>query len=435
MKRLLTLSLAALLMLPLAAQEWTLAKCIETGLERNYSLRLVKHDEKVAAGNATRANAGYLPTASLSAGYSGNQYGRSTTDRAGAKSKIGSAVDHTLRAGVDAEWTIFDGFKIQANYARLRELKSQSETKTRMAIEDFMAQLSAEYYNYVQQRARMANLRYAVSLSKERLRIAEERYIIGRDSRLSLLQAQVDFNADRADALKQEEALASSLIRLCELMGMTDTASVCVADTSISLDFCFTEAELWKKTLSNNKELLNAAHNKTLAAIDLKAVKSRDFPYLKLNAGYGYTYNNYGVGTTQHRGQWGADFGVTAGFRLFDGNRKRELRNAQYQIERTQMQEDELRLTLSANFADFWQAYMNNLRLLQLEKENLIAARENYAIAHERYMLGDLPGIEIREAQKSLLDAEERILSATYSTKLCEITLLQLSGGIADYLR
>lgn len=40
----------------------------------------------------------------------------------------------------------------------------------------------------------------------------------------------------------------------------------------------------------------------------------------------------------------------------------------------------------------------------------------------------------MREAQKSLLDAEERILSAQYNTKLCEISLLQISGGILHYL-
>ena len=50
------------------------------------------------------------------------------------------------------------------------------------------------------------------------------------------------------------------------------------------------------------------------------------------------------------------------------------------------------------------------------------------------YLLGDLSGIEMREAQKSLLDAEERILSAEYNTKVCEISLLQLSGRITKYL-
>lgn len=41
----------------------------------------------------------------------------------------------------------------------------------------------------------------------------------------------------------------------------------------------------------------------------------------------------------------------------------------------------------------------------------------------------------MREAQKSLLDAEERILSAEYDTKLCEISLLQISGNVLSYMQ
>ena len=53
----------------------------------------------------------------------------------------------------------------------------------------------------------------------------------------------------------------------------------------------------------------------------------------------------------------------------------------------------------------------------------------------DRYMLGDLSGIEMREAQKSLLDAEERLLSSRFNTKLCEISLLQISGNVMIYLQ
>lgn len=73
--------------------------------------------------------------------------------------------------------------------------------------------------------------------------------------------------------------------------------------------------------------------------------------------------------------------------------------------------------------------------MLDLEKENLVTARLNYEIAMERYMLGDLSGIEMREAQKSLLDAEERLLSASYNTKLCEISLMLISGRVQEYLQ
>ena len=81
-------------------------------------------------------------------------------------------------------WTIFDGFNITANYQRLKEVgNAKGETNTRIAIEDPIANIAAEYHNYVQQKLRLNNFRYAVSLSKERLRIVEERYHIGNFSR------------------------------------------------------------------------------------------------------------------------------------------------------------------------------------------------------------------------------------------------------------
>ena len=78
--------------------------------------------------------------------------------------------------------------------------------------------------------------------------------------------------------------------------------------------------------------------------------------------------------------------------------------------------------------------YINNMNLTNLEKENLTHAIEYYEIAIERYKLGDLSGIELREAQNNLLEAEERLVQAEYLTKLSEISLLEISGGILSYI-
>ena len=417
-------------------QQLTLRQCLEKGLENNYSLRIVRNEQQMADNNANRANAGQLPTVSASAGYSGSHSSRSTTLREGGTTDDRNFLDHTLNAGINAEWTVFDGFKMQADYKRLRELKLQSETQTRIAVEDYIADLSSEYYNFVQQRIRMRNLNYAVRLSKERLRIVQERYIIGNNSRLDLQQAQVDFNADSAQSLKQRETLASSRIRLRRLMAERDMHTwLSVADTAIDVNYGLSFDSLWKATLLHNSAIINAAHNHTLAGIDYKSVRSRDYPYVKLNAGYGYSMNQYAIGSTKKRQEWGADFGLTVGIKLFDGKRRSQVRNARLAVENAEIEQQDLELSLYADLCDLWQAYENNHRLLALERQNLVSARENYYIAHERYLLGDLSGIEMREAQKSLLDAEERLLEAEYNTKICEISLLQISGGVSAYLK
>lgn len=413
---------------------YTLQSCLEEGLQNNYSLRIVRNSEQMAHNNATLGNAGYLPTLDLTASYNGTVDDTDTKNRTtGEISSEDNVFDQTYNAGLSLNWTIFDGFGIQTNYKRLKELERQGETNTRIAIEDFIAELSAEYYNFVQQKIRLKNLRYAVSLSKERLRIVEARYNIGSFSRLDLQQARVDFNADSAGYMKQQEIVHSSRIRLNELMAVRDmNGPVIVRDTLIIPNTLLQFERLWSNTLRTNASLLKAEHEQRLARFDLNAVRSRNYPYLKVNAGYGYTHNKYDMGVNSYRDNWGLKFGVTTGVNLFNGNRRRENRNARLAMENARLKREELEQSLKADLMNLWQAYCNNIELLNLERNNLTAARDNYEIARERYLLGDLSGIEMREAQKSLLDAEERILSAEYSTKMCEISLLQISGCITE---
>ena len=418
------------------APTYTLKSCLEQGLLNNYSLRIVRNEEQVSKNNATLGNAGYLPTLDLSAGYKGTIDNTETKARAtGETTKDNGVFDQTLDAGINLNWTIFDGFNITANYQRLKELERQGETNTRIAIEDLIANIAAEYYNYVQQKIRLKNFRYAVSLSKERLRIVEERYHIGNFSRLDYQQAKVDFNADSAQYMKQQELLHTSRIQLNELMANKDVDQpFIIQDSLINVKANQNIDEQWNATLTIKASLLRAEQNNTLARLDYKKVCSRDYPYVKMNGGYGYTLNKYDISANSRRSNLGLNFGVTVGFNLFDGNRRRERKNARIAVQNARLEREQLEQALRADLSNLWQAYQNNLQMLNLERQNLVAAKENHEIAMERYMLGNLSGIEMREAQKSLLDAEERILSAEYDTKLCEISLLQISGKVARYM-
>lgn len=174
-----------------AQYPYTLKKCLEEGLANNYSIRITRNEEQISHNNATLANAGYLPTVDLSAGYTGTLDNTDTKSRStGTTASERNIYDQTLKAGLDVNWTLFDGFNISTTYKKLKELERQGETNTRITLEDFIAGLTAEYYNYVQQEIRLKNFLYAVSLSKERLRIVEERYHIGNFSRSGLSTSQ-----------------------------------------------------------------------------------------------------------------------------------------------------------------------------------------------------------------------------------------------------
>ncbi|MDR0757547.1 MAG: TolC family protein [Tannerella sp.] len=416
---------------------YSLQQCIEIGLERNYSIRIVRNEEQIASNKAIPGNAGYLPTLDLSSGFSGSQYNYRYNYTDGTASTSNGVHSETASVGLNLDWTLFDGFGIQVNYARLKELQRMGELNTRMVIEDFVADIASEYYNLIRQQIRLNNLRSAVNLSKERLRIVEERYYIGSMSRLDFQQAKVDFNADSSRLLTQFEVVHASRTGLNELMALKNVDSLIqIRDSSITPNSSLNGIELWDNTLVHNASLLASQKNKTLSELDYKKALSRNYPYLKLNAGYGYTLGwNGTAGATDLQKRLGFNYGLTLGFSLFDGmNRRREQRNARIQIQNSELRVQELELSLKTDHSNLWAAYRNNLELWALEKENLIAAQENYAIAIERYKLGELSGIELREAQNSLLEAEERRSIAEYNTKLCEISLMQLSGQVLNYL-
>lgn len=414
-----------------------LRECLRIGLENNFDLQIARNEELISDNNVTLGNAGYLPEVSLNSGYN---FRSSSSDQfpAGDTEVVENRNSNTqtLDAGVNLNWSIFEGFRVQTNYRRLKELQSVGELYTRLEMENLIAGLTAEYYNYVQQQIRLGNLQYAVSLSKERLRIVEARYQVGSLSRLDLQQARVDFNADSSLLIQQYEILNRSRIKLNELMGTDVESQFLAVDTTILFNKSLAKEELFDRTMAHNTFLQLSETNLTLSELELKNLRSRNYPYLRLNSGYGFTHFNYNTGNLDRQRNWGPNVGITLGYTLFDGfNRKREQKNQQVRIRNRELEVERDKLVIESDFANMWMAYQNNIELTNLEIESLENATINYEIAMERYQIGDLSGLELREAQNSLLEAEQRLLTALYNTKLYEISLMQISGKITEFLQ
>ena len=421
----------------IVAQVINLEECLKIGLEQNFDIRIIRNEQTISDRNLTWGNAGLMPTIDATTGYNLKSDNANQTPADGSdENNIRNNNTQTLNASVNLNWTIFDGFNAQTNYKKLKELRSVGELNTQLTVESFIANLSAEYFNLVKETMRMQNLKSAVKLSGEQLRIVEARYQIGDLSRLDLQQARVDFNSDSSRLIYQYEVLNTSRIKLNELMGIEDVETPLVtADTAIILKPIASKDELWNSVISSNVLLQLTQKDIILSKLNLKNIESRYYPYVRLNTGYGFSHFNYDLGSFDKQRTWGPNVGVTVGINIFDGfNKRREQKNARTRIQNTKLEREQMELAIKSDFANMWQSYLNNLKLFKLEKENVEVARENYNIAIERYKLGDLAGIRLREAQNSLLDAEERLVTAQYNIKMNEIALKQISGRVTDYL-
>jgi len=429
----------------LEAQEiYDLSRCVTTGLEQNFSVKVARNREVIADNNYTRGNAGFLPSVTTTNSYGGNLTTTIQNMNDGSQRDSRNVYNTTGSSSVNFNMTLFDGFNVQTTYQKLRELKEVGMLNTQMSMENLISQIIAEYYYHIQQLNYQNNMEYAVSLSKERARIDEERYLLGASSKLELLQSIVYLNEDSSRLARQKEAILESEIRLKKLMALEDLEqNIVLYDTLIVFNPDLEYKRLLESTLELNTSLQIAQKNQLISELDYKIIASRAYPYLNLTSGYNYSYRGYGTGTISDYGALAIsnqqtrrfNYGVTMGFDIFDGyNRRREKANALIEIENKTYQYQEIEQDIKAELLTIYYAYENHLDLVKMEEQNLNVARENLEIALERYRLGSLSGLELREVQKSLLDAEERLISVKYQTKIAEISLLQISGRIMDYL-
>lgn len=415
---------------------YDLSRCIKTGLERNFSLLVSRNKEEIATNNFTRGNAGMLPTITSTNRFGGTINTTNQNYKDGSKVTTSDIHNNSGSASIDLGMTIFRGFQVQRTYEKLNEQRELEGFNTQMSVENLVSQIVSQYNYYIQQLILNDNLAYAVSLSRERVRIDQQRYMLGGASKLEMLQSIVYLNADSSRLAHQNEVLRTSQIRLNELMATGDLGeNIQLADTLIQINQKLTYDDLLEQTLRDNTSLRIANKNQVITELDSKIIKSRSLPYLTMSSGYGFTYNRFGSSTISNQNGHGLNYGLALGIGIFDGfNQKRLQNNSLIEIESRKIQYQEVEQGVKADLLTIYFAYENNLRLLKLEEQNLSVARENLEIALERYKLGSLSGLELREVQKSLLDAEERLISVQYQTKIAEVSLFQISGRIMEYM-
>ena len=414
-----------------------LKDCISIGLERNFSILIAKNDESISKNNFTLGNAGLLPSIDLSGQHSGT-LNNSTLNLTDGTHNVSNGVFNTNTNGsVELGMNIFSGFKAVTTYKKLGELNRVSQLNTQLTVENFVSDIVSGYYNYILQVQLMNNLKYALTLSRERLRIDGDRYLLGSGSKLEVLQSRVYVNSDSSNLSRQNEVIRSAQIRLNEMMAVENLGNAFSSkDTSIAVNPELLYEKLLAETLGNNTNLLIASKNKTISEYDYKLIVSRSYPYLNFSGGYSYNLSSYSQSTSKSLVSNGMNYGLTLGVNLYDGNnRRKDIRNSSIDRNSKELMYREVEQGIKADLLSIYSAYSNNLRLISLEEQNYQTAKENLDIALERYKLGSLSGIDLREVQKSLLDARERLISAHYQAKLAEVSLQLISGRIMEYYK
>ncbi|SEA87403.1 TolC family protein [Pedobacter hartonius] len=407
-----------------------LEDAITIALKNNYDIRLVNNDITIAKNNVNVGNAGMLPTLGGTFSDGGSRQDTRQTRSTGAQVEANGVRNTNMSYGAALDWTIFDGLQMFTNYDRLKELQKQGEAAAKSTILTTVSNVVSAYYAIVRQQKLVRATDSAMVVSRLRVVIANNKLQIGRGSKLDVVTARVDFNTDTTTYLQQKNILNTSRITLNQLMAR-DLNIVFAADENVKIENDLKLAELEAQTMQLNPDLQYAIISKRLADLNLKAVKGQRYPVVALNGGYQYSRSNSPTGFTTTQRANGLTYGLTANLNVFNGFLQRQNeRNAKVEINSSAVTLDKTKQDVTALLISTYHNYLTNLDLLKVETGNVDLARENLEITFEKYRLGSISPLELREAQRNSINAIIRFLDAEYQAKLTEINLKEVSGTL-----
>ncbi|PTX18114.1 outer membrane protein TolC [Pontibacter mucosus] len=414
-------------------EQLSLEQAIRIGLQNNYDIQIAGRQEAISQNNVTLGNAGILPNIDGRASRTFSENNSRQEFNTGPDRVREGASSNNISYGVNLNWVIFDGLGMFINLERLKTLEKSGELFTKQTVENTVADIIASYYEVARQSSKIKAIQDAIAISEARAEIAQAQYEVGVSAKVEILRAQVDYNADRSELLLQEEVLQNAKINLNQLLGRNPDTDFEVTD-SIVVDPTVNYSLAANNLQAANPLLQRLQLERQLAHLDIRSVRARRFPTVTAQSAYNFSrseaepLNEFQARFNQNRGY---NYGLSLNVPIFNGfNLNRQAQNARINLETADLEFRREENRLQADLARAYSQYANRLQLLELEESNVKLAQENAEIALERYRLGILTAIELREAQRNELVASNRLIDIQFQAKSAEIELKRLSSTL-----
>ena len=412
----------------------TLEEAIATALKHNYDIQLSKNDSAVAALDYSFRNAAFLPRLNGNLGTTYNNNNQKQRFADGTQKQLNDIRSNNYNAAVQLNWVLFDGLKMFATRDKAQEFIKLGSLGIKNQVVNTIATVITNYYAIVRQKQQLKAIEEQISLSQERVKLAQYKLDIGVGAKPDVLQSKVDLNAQKAAQLNLETLTAQLKEQLNQVMNVETSSSYDVSDI-IPIRMGVALADIQNNIENNNPLLLIAEKNIDIARFILKERKAERFPIVSLNSAYNYSRNNNKATVNPFQPLYSRNFGRTVGFTvsipiLNNFNTKRLIRQAELDIHYQELVYDNQKSIISLSVINAYKDYELQKRALALEEENILMAKENVEIVFQVYKLNSNTLIQLKEAQKSLQDAHTRLIDARYNTKLAETELLRLKGDL-----
>jgi outer membrane protein TolC len=321
-----------------------------------------------------------------------------------------------------------------ATRERLGEIAVQGELNLKNQMFNSIAVVIGNYYGIVRQKQQLKAIQEQISVNIERVKLAERKLEVGTGGKPELLQAKVDLNAQRTLSLQQETLISQLKDQLNGLVGLQLPSAYDVSD-SIIINLNLSQPEIAENIEQKNFAIQAAKSDVSIAKLSLHERRSERSPTINFNGSYNYTQTDniklINPFSSIYAQNSGINYGLSVSVPIFNGlNATRNIQQARITMKRQQLLYDQQKQQVDIEIRNAYVSYDNAKKILIIEEENIVLAKENVTIALESFKRGVATFIELRTAQQSLAEGYNRLIAARYNAKIAETELLRLNGSL-----
>ena len=411
----------------------TKEKAVAEVLENNFGVEIAKNNVTIADNNQGVLNSGFLPSLTGNAGASYNKENQEVTFQDGTVNTVDGAETKRYNASLNLNYTLFDGLGRWYDYKRLKEEYNLSELQARETIETTLLQLFSVYFEVARLSENEEVLKQTLQNTKDRLKRAQYAFEYGQVNKLNVLNAEVDLVTDSINLMNGHQQLLNAKRDLMVVLNGELERGFAV-DTTVSFLGALKMENFIQTADTNNIRLLQAQKNTKINEYNLKANKSVFLPTVGLSGSYGWNEGFFpSTSFLAVNNTTGLSAGVSLTWNLFDGGSGiTSVKNAKIQLDSQEILYNQIKTEVKRDIANANGNYQNRLAIYKLQEQNVITATNNYERSLERYKLGQITSVELRQAQINLLNAKTSKNLAKYQAKLSELELLQLTGQLLN---
>ncbi len=403
---------------------------VRIALENNLDIKIVEADRDIATINNNWGNSGRWPVVNANIGNTEALSNLNQSLANGTEIKRNGVTNNTLNANIQASWRIYNGKRVVATKNRFQELEKIGEINVTQQMQRIAFDVLVVYNNIVRFNQQVKAFKAIIALSRERYTIAKTRFDVGSAAKTDMLQSQIDLNEQEINLNNVERQIQDNKAILNTLLKRPAAYPITVADSTFHIPSLNYDSAV-AKIDTQNLDLLRAERERAILVEERRIINSNRIPSLTLNSTTSYNRTKASGGFFLTNQTYGPNIGLNMGIPLYNSNIfKTQLRANEVLQKQQKLQTELIRTQLQRDMFIAFQEFENAKHVADVEENNVKIASENNFISTERFKKLQGNSIELRQAQLSLIEAQDRYINALYREKLAALAAQLIIGEV-----